>query len=89
VGLGRNAGFERQLDGAKPALAEAAVDEEVRERVRTAGKANLSRAVTELANAGLVKRHYQGYRVDPLNRGAQYLNGLLGTETASAALAEM
>jgi hypothetical protein len=49
----------------------AAVDDEVRNRVRASGKTNLSRAVTELAKAGLLKRHYEGYRVDHLNRGAQ------------------
>ncbi|MES2174908.1 MAG: hypothetical protein V4523_13295 [Pseudomonadota bacterium] len=47
------------------------VQEEVRNRVRASGKTNLSRAVTELVKAGLLKRHYQGYRVDHLNRGAQ------------------
>lgn len=49
----------------------AIIDDEVRERVRASGKTNLSRAVTELVNAGLLKRHYQGYSVDHLNRGAQ------------------
>jgi hypothetical protein len=56
---------------ADPEQADVAVEDEVRDRVRTAGKTNLSRAVTELVNAGLVKRHYQGYRIDHLNRGAQ------------------
>ena len=50
---------------------EALVQEEIRGRVRASGKTNLSRAVTELVKAGLLKRHYQGYRVDHLNRGAQ------------------
>ena len=47
------------------------IAEEMRARVRTAGKSNLSRAVSELVNAGLLRRHYQGYRVDHRNRGAQ------------------
>lgn len=47
------------------------VDEEVRERVRASGKTNISHAVTELVRAGLIERHYQGYRVDHANRGAQ------------------
>ncbi len=51
--------------------ARAVVDDEVRDRVRASGKTNLSRAVTELVKAGLLKRHYEGYRVDHLNRGAQ------------------
>ena len=50
---------------------EALVQDEVRLRVRTSGKTNLSRAVSELVKAGLLKRHYQGFRVDHLNRGAQ------------------
>jgi hypothetical protein len=51
--------------------ASAIVDDEVRQRVRAAAKANLSRAVTELVRAGLLERHYEGYRVDHVNRGAQ------------------
>ncbi|MEE2739885.1 MAG: hypothetical protein VYA35_00695 [Pseudomonadota bacterium] len=47
------------------------VHDEVQVRVRASGKTNLSRAASELVKAGLLKRHYQGYRVDHLNRGAQ------------------
>lgn len=47
------------------------VDFEVRDRVRVSGLTGVSRAVTELVNAGLITRHYQGYRVDHENRGAQ------------------
>ena len=50
---------------------EALVQDEVRARVRSSGKTNLSRAASELVKAGLLKRHYQGYRVDHMNRGAQ------------------
>lgn len=46
------------------------IEDEVRARVRSAGKTNLSRAVSELVSAGLLRRHYQGYRVDHENRGA-------------------
>jgi len=53
------------------AQTEAAVEAEVRDRIRASGKTNLSRAVTELVKAGLLRRHYQGFRVDHLNRGAQ------------------
>lgn len=62
---------EKSLLPTEPSLADILVDEEVRDRVRAAGKTNLSRAVTELVNAGLLKRHYQGYRIDHRNRGAQ------------------
>lgn len=47
------------------------VEDEVRQRVRASGKANISRAVSELVKAGLLRRYYQGYRVDHHNRGAQ------------------
>ncbi|USI74876.1 hypothetical protein [Sphingomonas morindae] len=47
------------------------IDAEVRERVRASGKTNVSRAVSDLVRAGLMRRHYQGYRVDHVNRGAQ------------------
>ncbi|HEX7876244.1 MAG TPA: hypothetical protein VF489_06625 [Sphingobium sp.] len=56
---------------AEPAAAALAVEEETRQRVRVSGKTNLSRAVSELVAAGLLRRHYQGYRVDHHNRGAQ------------------
>ncbi|WP_121120146.1 hypothetical protein [Croceibacterium ferulae] len=62
------------LAGALPedsAAAERMVAEEVRERVRQSGRTNVSRAVSELVRAGLVTRHYQGWRVDHENRGAQ------------------
>jgi len=53
------------------AEAERVVDAEVRKRVRTSGLCNVSRVVSELVEAGLLSRHYQGYRVDHENRGAQ------------------
>lgn len=56
---------------ADPALAEGAVEQEVRNRVRRSARCNVSRAVSDLVKAGLLRRHYQGYRVDHHNRGAQ------------------
>lgn len=53
-----------------PQAMEAAIAAEVHERIRKSGKTNLSRAVSELVQAGLVRRHYQGFRVDHHNRGA-------------------
>lgn len=53
------------------AEAEAVVKAEVKKRVRQSGRGNVSRAVSELVRAGLLTRHYQGYRVDHQNRGAQ------------------
>ena len=48
-----------------------AIDDSVRARVRASGRCNVSRAVSELVRAGLVRRHYQGWRVDHHNRGAR------------------
>ena len=48
-----------------------AVDDAVRSRVRASGRCNVSRAVSELVRAGLVRRHYQGWRIDHQNRGAR------------------
>ena len=65
---------ELERDGRLPedhAAAEALIEDEIRERVRSSGKTNLSRAVSELVKAGLVSRHYQGTFVDHRNRGAQ------------------
>ena len=47
------------------------IGDAVRDRVRASGRCNVSRAVSELVRAGLVRRHYQGWRVDHHNRGAR------------------
>jgi len=54
-----------------PAMAEQAVATELRNRLRHSGRTNVSRAVSDLVRAGLIRRHYQGYCVDHQNRGAQ------------------
>lgn len=46
-------------------------DEEIEARILRSGRTNVSRAVSDLVRAGLLHRHYQGYRVDHHNRGAQ------------------
>ena len=51
--------------------AEAVLLNEVRARIRVSGRTNVSRAVSELVKARLIRRHYQGCRVDHVNRGAQ------------------
>lgn len=56
---------------ADQASAEEMIAEEVRSRLRHSGRTNVSRAVSDLVRAGLIRRHYQGYRVDHENRGAQ------------------
>ena len=47
------------------------VEEEVQSRIMRSGRTNISRAVSDLVRAGLLHRHYQGYRIDHANRGAQ------------------
>ncbi len=51
--------------------AERRVEEEVQSRIMRSGRTNISRAVSDLVRAGLLRRHYQGYRIDHANRGAQ------------------
>ncbi|MBG6120156.1 MULTISPECIES: hypothetical protein [unclassified Sphingobium] len=46
-------------------------NEEIEARILRSGRTNVSRAVSDLVRAGLLHRHYQGYRVDHPNRGAQ------------------
>jgi hypothetical protein len=62
------------MSGTLPSDADQAttmVEVAICEHVRASGKTNVSRAVSELVRAGLLKRHYQGYCVDHHNRGAQ------------------
>lgn len=56
---------------ANPEDAEQLIDDRIREQVRRPGRCNVSRAVSDLCRAGLLRRHYQGYRLDHKNRGAQ------------------
>ncbi|WP_093088132.1 hypothetical protein [Sphingobium sp. AP50] len=44
---------------------------EIQNRIIRSGRTSISRAVSDLVKAGLLRRHYQGYRVDHPNRGAQ------------------
>lgn len=62
------------------------VEELVRKRIRLSGRTHVSRAVSELVRAGLVRRRYQGYRVDHHNRGAQRQVVYSVTEEARRAL---
>ncbi|MEP7350246.1 MAG: hypothetical protein ABI668_09895 [Sphingorhabdus sp.] len=54
---------------ADPGEAATLVEQELRDRVRASGKTNLSRAVSELFGAGLLRRYYAGFAVDHANRG--------------------
>lgn len=56
---------------ADPAQRDSAIAKEMERRLLHSRRTNVSRAVSELVRAGLVQRHYQGYRVDHVNRGAQ------------------
>lgn len=51
----------------------ALIDAAVEEEALMVGKANVSRAVTDLVRAGLVRRHYAGRITDHPNRGGKRL----------------
>lgn len=70
-----------------PQDAQKLIDLTVRQRVRRSGRCNVSSAVSDLVRAGLVKRHYQGFRVDHHNRGAQREAVYTLTKDAQHALA--
>lgn len=76
-----------QLLPSDPGDADRLDDDEVRSRVRRSGRCNVSRAFSDLVRAGLVRRHYQGYRVDHHNRGAQLEAVYTITPAAASALA--
>ena len=77
----------QQLLPADPTAAARMIDEEVKVRVRQSGRCNVSRAVSDLVRAGLIRRHYQGYRVDHHNRGAKREAVYTITPAAAGALA--
>jgi uncharacterized protein YciW len=54
-----------------PADLDRQFDEQLQARIIRSGRTSISRAVSDLVKAGLLRRHYQGYRVDHPNRGAQ------------------
>lgn len=56
---------------ADPTEADRVLEDAVRERVRASGRTSVSRAVSDLVRAGLVRRFYEGYRCNHRNRGAQ------------------
>ncbi|MFX7764034.1 hypothetical protein ABTK05_20465, partial [Acinetobacter baumannii] len=41
----------------------------VEEQVQAVGRANVSRAISDLVRAGLMSRHYAGYATNHKNRG--------------------
>lgn len=57
--------------GADPGDIEQRLEAEIQSRILRSGRSNVSRVVSDLVRAGLLHRHYQGYRVDHPNRGAQ------------------
>lgn len=69
-----------------PAEADRLVEAQVGERIRDTGMTAISRAVSELVRAGLIRRHYQGFLVDHENRGAQRHAVYTITPTVRAAL---
>jgi hypothetical protein len=47
----------------------ARIDAAVEEQVQAVGRANISRAISDLVRAGLMTRHYAGYATNHKNRG--------------------
>jgi predicted transcriptional regulator len=45
------------------------MDEAVADQVALAGRSNISRAISELVEVGLIKRYYAGYATNHQNRG--------------------
>ena len=56
---------------ADPADLDDVLDAQMQDRLQQSARCSVSRAVSDLVRAGLVHRHYQGYRVDHDNRGAR------------------
>lgn len=71
---------------ADPAAAEPIIEAAVRDRIRASGRTNVSRAVSDLVRAGLVRRYYEGYRVNHRNRGARRQAVYVIADEALAAL---
>ena len=69
-----------------PDAASQFLDNEVRQRVRRSGKTNVSRAVSDLVRAGLLRRHYAGWCKDHQNRGGQRQSVYTVNASALAAL---
>jgi hypothetical protein len=62
------AGVKDKLTG-DPARDAARIEAAVEEQAQTVGRANISRAISDLVRAGFVTRHYAGYATNHDNRG--------------------
>ena len=62
------AGLKDELTG-RPEIDEPHIEAAVEEQVLPVGRANVSRATSDLVRAGLVTRHYAGYATNHKNRG--------------------
>lgn len=68
-----------------PEAAEQLIEQIVRERALKTNKTVISRAVTDLEAAGMVKRQYEGYLRPHVNRGAQrHAVYIINAETRAA-----
>jgi hypothetical protein len=61
-------GLKAELTG-KPEFDAARIEVAVEEQVQAVGRANVSRAISDLVRAGLMTRHYAGYATNHKNRG--------------------
>lgn len=62
------AGLKDELTG-KPEIDALRIEAAVEEQVQAVGRANVSRAISDLVRAGLMTRHYAGYATNHKNRG--------------------
>ena len=62
------AGIKDELTG-RPEIDEPHIEAAVEAQVLSVGRANVSRATSDLVRAGLVTRHYAGYATNHKNRG--------------------
>ena len=62
------AGLKDELTG-NTGIDAARVEAAVEEQVQAVGRANVSRAISDLVRAGLMTRHYAGYATNHKNRG--------------------
>ncbi|MBY9063371.1 hypothetical protein K7957_10570 [Sphingomonas yunnanensis] len=84
----RRAFGDRSDASTDPSAAQKLVEAEVRDRLRRSGRANISRAVSDLVRAGFVRRQNEGYAFNHHNRGALRQAVYQITETARMALAK-
>lgn len=73
AGHHRRAALRARVAARVPSDDPARIDAALAQEALAIGKANVSRAVSDLVRAGFVQRHYAGYATDHVNRGGRRL----------------